>query len=68
MFSPIIVLSIVFSKGSSFQKLPSLSKLLEGATECIVGEWDSFTCIYLSMSLFSCTVTDSHLCRSSVCV
>lgn len=30
----------VFSKGSSFQTMPSLSKLLEGVSECIVGEWD----------------------------
>lgn len=67
-FSPIIVLSIVFSKGSSFQKIPSLGTLLKGVTECIVGEWDCLTCIYLLMSLFPCTVTDSHLCRSSVCV
>lgn len=65
-FSPVIVLSIVFSKGSSFQTIPSLSKLLEGVTECVVGEWDSFIC--LLMSLFSRAVTDSRLCRSSVCV
>lgn len=52
VFPPIIVLSVVFSKGSTLQKIPSLGKLLKGVTECIVGEWDCFDLYILLMSLF----------------